>query len=320
MYEPRGTVNLSSGACAEVGIVCGPHQGDPYRIGELLQHKQHPWHQHIVEALEQPLGDLETRFHIVVAEGLAVANVMTVESGGVGILGHVFTRPEHRRQGLCQALFEVLLPDFRARGGRQLTLGTGYDSPAYWIYHRNGFRPLLPESGFMRLRVDPDFAATWFAPGPTRVVPLQWRHWATVAQLLAEPLGDGMACWQLRCFGPKNFEGSFLHLFIPTDSWQGATVRVLETAAGAAVGFALLHRDRRWPADVKLLDVVSHPNFEADLPALLAGLPLDGRVQCYLPAAAEARRAAVEAAGFGLEGTFAGQLGDGGDVVVYGKS
>ncbi len=319
MYEHRGAIALPSGATAEIGLVCGPLEGDPYRIAELLEHKQQPWHQHIVEALDHPLGDLETRFTIARLGDLAIANVMTIEHRGVGILGHVYTRPEHRRQGLCQALFEVLLPDFRARGGRQLTLGTGYDSPPYWIYHRHGFRPLLPESGFMRLRLEPEFALRWFAPAPTRIVPLQWRHWATVAQLFAEPVGDGLACWQLQCFGPRNFEGSFLPLFLPTEAWRGVEVRVLETESGAAVGFALLHRDRRWPT-AKVLDVVCHPNFGDRLPALIASLPLDGRVQCYLPAAASARRAAVEKAGLRLEGTFPDQLGDGREVMIFGKT
>jgi len=318
MYQAAGTVELPSGTTAELGVLDGPMGGDPFRVAELLQHKQQPWHQHIVDALDHPLGELETRFHIAVVEGVAIANVMTIEHRGVGILGHVFTQPEHRRQGLCQHLFDVLLPAFRDRGGRQLTLGTGYDSPPYWIYHRNGFRPLLPESGFMQLRIEPDFEQTWFAPGPSRAVPLAWRHWASLAPLFAEPLGDGLACWQIGAFGPKNWEGTFLNLFLPTESWTGVEVRVLETSQGAAVGYAMLHRDRRWP-DVKVLDVVGHPNFDDRLGALLAELPLDGRVQCYLPATADARRAAVEAAGLRLEGTFPSQLGDGRDVVVYGK-
>jgi len=77
-------------------------------------------------------------------DGIAVSNVMTVECAGAGILGHVFTREEHRRQGLCQAIFGVLQPHFRQRGGLRLTLDTGFDSPPYWIYHRHGFRRCCP--------------------------------------------------------------------------------------------------------------------------------------------------------------------------------
>ena len=319
MYQPRATIELPSGATAEIGLLRGPLNGDPYRVGELLEHKREPWLTHVVESLAKPLGQLETRFYLALVNGRAVANVMTVEHRGVGILGHVFTRPEQRRQGLCQAIFDQLIPEFNERGGQQLTLGTGYDSPAYWIYHRNGFRPLLPDSGFMRLRAQDDFEASWFAPSPAKVVPLQWRHWATVAQLFAEPLGDGSACWPLRAFGPVNFEGKFLHLHLESESWDGLEVRVLESDTGAAAGFAMLHRDSRWPGHVKVLDLFGHPNFDDRLGALLADLPLDGRVQCYLPASAAARRAAVQAAGLTVEGTFPGQLGEGRDVVVYGK-
>jgi hypothetical protein len=49
------------------------------------------------------------------------------------------------------------MEDFRKRGGKALTLGTGYGSNAYTIYQGYGFRSILPESGIMRYSVEPDY-------------------------------------------------------------------------------------------------------------------------------------------------------------------
>ena len=89
----------------------------------------------------------KTRFYLGVIEGEAVGNIMTVEHGGIGILGHVYTLPEQRRKGIASRIMAAQMKDFQERGGRTLTLGTGFDSPAYWIYQGYGFRSIVEGSG-----------------------------------------------------------------------------------------------------------------------------------------------------------------------------
>ncbi len=320
MYQPFDTIGLPTGETAEIGVAQAPEPGDPRRIGELLAHKGEGWGWHIAEGLDHALDGLETRYYLASIDGLAVSNVMTVEHAGVGILGHVFTRPEHRRQGLCKAIFGQLMPDFAARGGLRLTLGTGFDSAPYWIYHSFGFRGVLPETGFMKYEGVPDFAERWYAAQPAQVVPLAWRHWPTLAQFFCDDFGEGLQLASAAAFGPYNFEGPFLGLYRAVCDGAGPAVRVLEGANGAAVGVAMLRPDERWKGAVTLLDVLTHPAYAAHLPDLIAALPpVDRKVQAYLPAAATARCAALAAAGFRAEGRFTAQLPNGGDVVVYAR-
>jgi hypothetical protein len=320
VYRLFERLTLATGEEVELGVVEAPQPGDPFKVAELLAHKGGDWNAHIAAALESELDGLETRFYIAAMQGRGVCNVMTVEHAGVGILGHVFTRPEHRRKGLCSAVFRHFTPDFRARGGRRLTLGTGFSSPPYWIYHGQGFRSILPESGFMGYEAVDGFAAGWYRRGEAKVEPLTWRHWPTVAQLIADDFGDGLQSLLVGAFGKKNFEGSGLSLIRACVEGRGVVGRVLVSDEGAAVGYAWARPDPRWDGGVLMLDLLAHPNFHDRLPELLAALPLPaGKVQCCVPTAAGARRAALEACGFGLEAELAGQLPNGGDVALYAR-
>jgi hypothetical protein len=115
------------------------------------------WNWHIAKALREPLEDLETRFYLGEIGGRIVGNICTFESGGIGILGHVYTDPAHRHKGVAGGIMGLQMEDFRRRSGKALTLGTGYGSNAYRIYESYGFRSILPESGIMRYSVEPDY-------------------------------------------------------------------------------------------------------------------------------------------------------------------
>lgn len=320
MHTDLGTHRLKSGATARLVVILGP-EPDGLGIAELLQHKGELWQWHIDEALAAELEGLATRWYVALLDGRAVSVVMTTEHAGVGFLGHVFTRPEHRRQGLCEALFAVLMPDFRARGGRRLLLGTGFDSPPYWIYWRHGFRPVVEGTGFMGYQAGEDFDAHWYAPAEAAVAPLAWRHLASAGPLFADAFGDGLQAFGLGAFGPFCTEWPLLHLLRETRRRDDTHAAVLETGAGAVVGTALIQPDRRWRAPVWMLDLVAHPAHVARLPELVAALPAPaGKTQAYLPAASGARLAALEACGFAVEATLRGQLADGSDVLVLARS
>jgi hypothetical protein len=78
-------------------------------------------------ALRHDLG-LDVFYYILHRDGVPFTNMMNIEYRGVGLYGHVFTKPEDRQKGAASALMPMLMDDFRARGGKALYLGTGYDS------------------------------------------------------------------------------------------------------------------------------------------------------------------------------------------------
>ncbi|HLJ54190.1 MAG TPA: GNAT family N-acetyltransferase [Chthonomonadaceae bacterium] len=162
MLTMLGEERTKAGEALTVEVVTAPDGEYAESIRDLLAHKGPEWELHIRAALDGETDALETRFYLGLLDGRPVANVMTVESLGIGILGHVFTRPEQRRKGICQAIFRRLLQDFGRRDGRVLLLGTGFESAAYWIYHSFGFRSL--NGGFMRYDAPMAGAAALTAP------------------------------------------------------------------------------------------------------------------------------------------------------------
>ncbi|MBI5832126.1 MAG: hypothetical protein HZB16_07430 [Armatimonadetes bacterium] len=313
MTETLDRCVLRGGEQAELVLVTAPQVPDALAVRALLGHKGGVWEYHIDQALAGELEGLETRFYLALVGGRAVSNVMTVESGGVGILGHVWTVPEQRRQGLCDAIFAVLQPHFLARGGRRLLLGTGYDSPPYHIYLRHGWRPILERRGFMDWQPVPTPAA---GP-PTRVVPYAWRHWPALAPLFADGGADGLQALGFRYFGPENFEWPGLDLRQRVAERDDTFAFVAEAQDGRPVGLVVQAPDARWQGNTNV-DLVCLPGSEAALGMMLAALPAaEGKRQCWLPSVSAPRRAALEAAGWRLEATLAAQLPNGGDVVVY---
>ena len=88
----------------QIGLVTAPEEAHMAGVEDLLGHKGGEWQEHIHAALAGETDSLETRFYLGLLGRDPVANIMTVESRGVGWLGHVYTRPEHRRKGICRAV------------------------------------------------------------------------------------------------------------------------------------------------------------------------------------------------------------------------
>lgn len=283
MYRRLGSSSLKSGEPLEVGVVIAPDEEFAGRLKQLLSHKPPQFLWHIEQSLAQPLDMLETRFYVGMLGETIIANVMTVEHAGVGILGHVFTVPEHRRKGACTAVMKHLMDDFKRRGGNALTLGTGYDSPPYWIYHSFGFRSVEEGSGTMKFLTHADVEERYFAPRPALITEAKWHHWGPMNLLCVNPAGDYLRAYGVGLFGLSNFEGGFLSLLhrkvVRNEPIQWS---VIETDDGAVVGFAILQPDARWRNCVWLLDFFVHPNFTHYAAELLTALKLpDAKVQCY---------------------------------------
>lgn len=307
MYTALGCATLKDGSTAEIAVVRAPDDVFGDGIRDLLVHKGADWQTHLDAALSGEADPLETRFYLALREGVPVANVMIVERYGVGILGHVFTRPEVRRLGLCRAVLESALRDFEERGGRALVLGTGFESPAYWIYHSFGFRSL--DGGFMRFSIGNwnELEPRWFAHSPARAAQAAWEHWPLMSLLASCSSSDPMRsiAWDVRHFG--NLEWPFCHFLHTTALGEEAQAVVLQSNGGAVVGCASIYplrlaADRSvWPG-VWSLDLFAHPNFETDVDPLFVALePPVGKLVCLVDPDAHWKADALRRQGFALE-------------------
>ena len=321
MYKKRSIQSLKTGESLEIGVVSGPDEAHADQIAPFLQHKGGLCNRHIAKALKEELDELETRFYVGKLRGTIIANIMTVEYNRTGILGHVYTQPEHRRKGACKLVMAEQMKDFRTRGG-MLLLGTGYDSPPYWIYHSFGFRSLAEGSGFMRYATEDDFEAGYFAPGEVEAVEVRWLDWHRLNALFAIREGGFLRRVGRGLYGVSSFEWGFLHLKRDLEEDATYQAKLLGSERGGVVGCATLAKDPRWHRDVWLLDLFVHPNFASSAGQLLDALDFpEGKIQCYADSRSSEKMRALEQAGFRQEALFKAHIqaddGERLDVRVY---
>ena len=323
MYTRLIDATLKSGERMEVGVVLAPDEAHAEQIKPFLAHKQMPYKWHIEKSVYEPLGNLETRYYIGKVNSHIICNIMTVESHRTGILGHVYTLPDHRRKGACDAVMQAQMEDFRQRGGGLLFLGTGFERPPYWIYHKHGFRSVYPGTGHMRYASEEGFETNYFAPGASAVTEVRWSHWPRVNALCSTAgpeIVRGMA-WGI--IGQSSFEGGFLNFLRAIESDDRTRARLLESERGAVVGFASVAPDGRWRGEVCILDCFTKAAYASEMGRLLSALPLpSGKIQAYADENSTAKIAALRAAGFEQEARLEKQIawqGQKMDVIVMKK-
>jgi hypothetical protein len=244
----------------------------------LLEHKGEPWNWGNIAVLSKPTG-FRSYYYVLHRDGVPFSNISTWEVDGVGLFGHVFTRPDDRRKGASSQLMELQMADFRSRGGRALFLGTGFDSSAYRIYARHGFKGLEDKSGYMDYyaATREEFEASWFAPAATRIEPLVMAHWPILAPLFAGDFQGQVRCARLGIVGRSPAEGAILKALyderIPVEGAPQSMYVLRSKLSGAGVGFATFGRHPIWE-ELSLVDVFCHPDFWSQSDGLLASLPL----------------------------------------------
>jgi hypothetical protein len=205
---------------------------------------------------------------------------MIAELSGVGILGHVWTNPKDRQKGACSKLMGMQMEDFQSRQGKALFLGTGFDSVAYHIYARFGFRGVEPQSGYMAWYATSkdEFEAAYFKMGKTSVQPLGWTHWPSSPALF---LGDApciVRCAPLRLIGRRSTESPLLPLLCDEQERQTSgekphTLVLQNEATTAVVGFTTWDWHPLWEHTC-LVDVYCHPDYWDRADYLLSSLSL----------------------------------------------
>lgn len=307
MYRQLGAGKLSTGENLIIGVVEAPDAAWAERVGRFLVHKGGDWTYHVEQALHGPLDDLQTRFYVGTVGDELVSQVMITGRPPAGILGHVFTAPAWRQRGAYRQVMAAQMADVRALGFEILTLGTGYASHPYAIYHSFGFRPVAPESGKMRWLADPEAEARFLAPGPAQVRTLGWGDWGALNVVALRPLGEREPLPRLPALGIKgqeNAEGPFLTFMCRNRQRPGVTLRALASATGAVVGWCLLTPDRRWFGDAWLFDAATLPAFSSSWPALTADLAWPDAPVYSITTPDQERAARLTALGFSLQTTL----------------
>jgi GNAT superfamily N-acetyltransferase len=282
MYRKIEDVAARDGASWEMGVITAPAPDFLAEMSAFYMHKGELWLWTVEASLGGEWDGVTARFYVASVAGRVVASVMVNENWGVGEVAHVYTVPEQRGRGLCSRLMREAVEDFDRRGGRVLYLGTGYDSTAYHIYSRCGFRSVTPESGLMLRTKSLDVEADLFAPAETRVVHAAWRHYPLMNALSMTPSG-GMRSRLLQptraAYGPSMFEWAFLVLLDQALA-RRVEFRVLEVAGRCVAGWGTLAP--RWGVggDGWLLDFHVHPRFAADADRLIEALPARPGLTC----------------------------------------
>jgi hypothetical protein len=278
VQQGLGTVVLDGGERVAASVISAPDSEWADRLAKFLVHKGEPWTWGNVELLTKPTG-VHAYFYILHRDGVPLSNIMTCEVNGVGLFGHVFTRPEDRRKGACNKLMGLQMEHFRSRGGKALFLSTGFDSAAYRIYARHGFQGVEDKSGCMQYyaAAREEFEASWFARAAAQVEPFAMAHWPILAPLFAGGFQGRIRCARLGIIGRTSGEEFILKALyderLPVEGRTPSTFVLRSRQIGAPVGFAAFGRHPVWE-ELRLVDVFCHPDFWDRSGDLLASLPL----------------------------------------------
>lgn len=311
MHEVIAKHKLWTGEEMSTLRVTAPDQEYKDAILSVIGHKEPYWLVPVREAYEGKIG-LKTYCYLALlgGGGDVIANITTAESldEPIGMLQHVFTKPEHRRKGVASFLMKDLLDDFKARKGRALYLGTGYGSDAHRIYHRYGFQDIGDRTGKMRFLTEKDFDEKYFSGRDTDVHPLGWEDWPGSDVLFSIENGWYMKNLAFGAFDVHGFEGGFIKLMLGLREGHVKDAKVM-ISNDAVVGFASLALDPRWNYGVAIFDFFMHPLFLNGANKLIQSISFGSeKTQSFVEASAKYKSHALEDCGFTLEARLNEQL------------
>ena len=283
MIEFTQKVTLKDGEEVDFSILRAPDAEWAPVLMDLVAHKGPAWDWQIEQTLTRDLG-IEVYFYFLHRGRKAFSSVTCAELNGIGVFGHVWTEPTERRRGACAVIMERQMGHFRKRGGRYLSLGTGFDTPPFHIYRNFGFEGVEANNGYMQYSTQPlaEFLEEYFAPGPSVIEPFGWKHYPTSATLFLTKVPGALRLAPLRMIGLASTESPTLPVIMELEREENPVCRasaLVSEVNGACTGMAVWGYHQFWPGTVTL-DVFCHPNFWDRGVDLLASLkPPEGERQ-----------------------------------------
>jgi len=280
MWSKIDQILLRNGRTTEVRRVMTPDNYHESHIKSLLPQYSPLWMWHLNLALSGRLDDLKTLFYVAILHGKVIGNVSTWECGPLGIVGHLFTAKGYRRKGICTSLMEIMIRDFRSRGGKIL-IG-GFRPASYRIARKLGFKSLVNASEVMHLELDQHFEKDYFSADKTWCRDLEWRDWPGVSLLFGVKEGWQIRSVKHRIFGPYDYEDYFLEDM--SGKLQGlCQPKVLITEKSHVIGYAALTFNPSKKRSFSLLDFFIHPAKISDVDVMLNSLTYpSGKTRCYV--------------------------------------
>ena len=246
-------------------------------LPELLRHKGHPWIEDIQNRFDGAYANSCDRFFVAYAAGRAVANVWYTVSATdprIGLLGHVFTRPDFRRQGIATRLMEAAVADFTAGGGTVLQLTTSNREAAVFYaklrYEPIHLGPALDRTfRYMRGPIDAQaMIEKWFGPSSHTVRDLHVGDLSKYCLLYNVEYDTELKDWTQSIASGIECEFAFIDT-ITRIAKTGAVCCVMENSE-TIVGVGSLTRNAFAPqAHVGAVDFYMHPNFRLGAAELL---------------------------------------------------
>ena len=311
MYQKLQDVTLKTNERVELGVVLAPEDKTQLgaQIRKLMGHKGEIWVWQVEKSLSGSYPGMETRFYILLKAGVPFANIMTSESHGVGIFGHVWTVPEERRKGAADIIHHHLMEDFKKRGGKALYLGTGYDTHPYRLYAKYGFRGVEPRSGYMYwfAQGQDAFESEAFAPAKTRQEPLAFQHWPALPPLAMMKHPARVRIANMNVINIHSSEGGSLPFLMAMDGKEQELTAVgmrawvsVSEKSNLPVAIASLKPDALFGEQVDVVDLFCAPGFEPELPRLYEKLHAnpERRAVCYADTLWPAKTEALKRCGF----------------------
>lgn len=234
-----------------VAVFINPGRKRGAALRHLLGHKGAPWLAHIDDGFARAddgrREGLDTRFFVALVDDEPVANVTLWDNGVAGLVGHVYTTPEHRGRGLAGRLFDALANDVLRRGVAVLSLNVDPDSFQQRFYASRGFVPVEGVAGAMQWVRRAETASN----DSMEASVFRWSDWPDLNRV---SLSSACCGWRgLGLEGRGSLEYPLLEWAFPQSGSSPGAIMVLRQA-GRAVGWVSLIRPRDTMGECLWLD------------------------------------------------------------------
>ncbi len=276
----------------------------------LVWHKGSPWVEDIFRRSQGQFPDADDHFFVASDDGRMVAVAWYSRSKKdpkLGLIGHIYTQPDYRKQGISTQLVEAAMADFRDRGGvvMQLFSSTPYTIP---FYERLGFENLYANQAYHEtdwyMRYPSDSLhqiADWYAQSPHAIRPLSDGDLPQYSLLYNLEHDSVLKDWAQSIGLGLEAEFAFINSMAKISKGEGVCF-VLENEQ-TIVGIAsLMRQDFPHHSHVASLDLYVHSEFISDsqqlVDACLASRDSVGAEIIYAMSVDESKRSLLGGLGF----------------------
>jgi GNAT superfamily N-acetyltransferase len=222
--------------------------------------------------INRGLSGADDAYAVVPANGRLIAGASINKCGHVGVLSHVFTRPEHRGQGHARRLTQTVLSWFDMTGGKWLYLATTAELDE-GLYRKFGFEPIrravwAPFDRMTMLRLGKGVSAEPLADltGETTVRALTRVDWPEMVAMLQYVRGPDPRV----PLGESAVTAQVLALDLVVHQERGACQLFGAFRGGRLVGMATVATDQ--PAERTYAMLMPHTDTPAALREAVAAL------------------------------------------------